>query len=261
MDDITIENCEKIFPEVKTSIQKELKKAVFYKVGLWRKLHGKQDYNAPNKNSEAHYLCDKENISWEEIESNLDYILPLPVNEREKTFPRYPLQPDDPLLKISKFSLYESLLGQDDEEEEDPVPVTEIPKREEESKKPPEVERATHNCLRSLSSLYESLTDFDILSSSQISTDAVEIKDAGWWVKQPTAGLSDTPRISHPKMRSCSSQDIIEEYAQKALNVCAWEIASALEEVSSKDWPQFALPCHRKEGMQSCIVQSAHCEW
>lgn len=208
-------------------------------------------------------MCDKEDIAWEEIESNLDYVLPFPVIEREKTPLRYPLQSGDPLLKVSSFHLYESLLGHEnsDDEDKEPEPGTEVPKREEESKKLPEVERASHSCLKSLSSLYESLADFDILSSSQSSSDAAEIMDIGWWVKQPTAGLSDSPRISHPNLGSYSNEDIVQEYSQRAVNICAEGIVSALEKVSTEDWPQLSLPCDRKEGTQSCLVKSTLCEW
>lgn len=255
-----MESCGEIFPEVKTCIQKKLKKTKFFKVGFWRKLNAKSNCNALSRKSEAWYLCDKEDISWEEVESNLNYILPLPINEREKTLPRYPLQFDDPLLKKSSLWQYESLLCLDDEQAKEPEPVTEVPEKEK-SQNPPKVQRASDSCLKSLSSLYDSLAQLDVLRSSQIATNGSEIKDIGWWVQQPTAGLSDSPGFSHPKWRPCSNEDIIQESAQMAVNICAGEIVSALEEVSAKDWPQFSLPCDRKEGTQSCIVQSSHHEW
>ncbi|XP_050693731.1 ATPase family AAA domain-containing protein 5-like isoform X2 [Eriocheir sinensis] len=257
-DDVTMESCRAIFPQAETYNQKTLKKAVFYKVELWRKLNAKPNYNPLNRIPKAQYLCDNEDISWEEVESNLNSVLPFPVNEREKTLHRYPLQSDDPLLKKSTLGMYESLLCLDDEQETEPEPVTQAPEKEK-SRDSPGVQKASHSCLKSLSNLYDSVAQLDILSS-QITTNA-EIKDLGWWVKQPSAGLSDNPGVTHSKWRPCSNEDIIQEFAQRAIKVCGREIASALEEVSAKDWPQLSLPCDKNEGTQSCIMQSTQCEW
>lgn len=261
MGDHTTESCGEIFPEAKTLIQNQLKKTEFYKVGLWRKLNGKLNYKALNGKSEAQHLCDKEDISWEEVEMNLNYVLPFPITERTKPPLRYPLQSEDPMLK--KFSLwqYESLLGLDDAEEQEAEPVAEVSEKKEELSIPLEVQRASHSCLKSLSNLYDSLAQLDILRSSQGTANVTKIKDIGWWVKQPTAGLSDTPRISHPAWRPCSNEGIIQEFAHRAVNVCAGGIVSALEEISTEGWPQLSLPSNRKEVTQSCMVQSAYCEW
>lgn len=258
-DDITMESCRAIFPQAETFNQKTLTKAVFYKVDLWRKLNAKPNYNPFNRIPEAQYLCDNEDISWEEVESNLNCVLPFPVNEREKTFPRYPLRSDDPLLKKSSLGMYESLLCLDGEQETEPEPVMQAPEKKEKSRAPPVVQKASHSCLKSLSNLYDSLAQLDILSS-QLTTNA-EIKDIGWWVKQPSAGLSDNPGVTHPKWRPCSNEDIIQEFAQRAIKVSGGEIASALVEVSAKDWPELSLPCDKNEGTQSCIMHSTHREW
>lgn len=254
-----MESCREVFPEAKDFNQKPLKKTMFYKLGLWRRLNVKPNYNALSRISEPHHLCDNEDISWEEIGSNLNYVLPFPVSEREKSLPRYPLQSDDPLLKKSNLGMYESLLCLDDPLERESEPVTQVPE-EDKPRNPPEVLKASQSCLKSLSSFYDSMAQLDILSS-QITTEAAKMKDIGWWVKQPTAGLSDNPGVSHPKWRSCSNEDIIQELAQRALNLCGGEIASALEEVSAKDWPQLSLPWDKSKGMQSCIMQSAYSEW
>lgn len=252
-----MKSCRAIFPQAETFNQNTLKKSVFYKVDLWRKLNAKPNYNPLNRIPEAQYLCDNEDISLAEVESNLNCVLPFPVNEREKTLPRYPLRSDDPLLKKSNLGMYESLLCLDDEQETEPEPVMQAPEKN--SRAPPDVQKASYSCLKSLSNLYDSMAQLDILSS-QITTNT-EIKDLGWWIKQPSAGLSDNPGVAHPKWRPCSNEDIIQEFAQRAIKVCGGEIASALEEVPAKDWPEVSLPRDKNEGTRTCIMQSTHCEW
>ncbi|KAG0722952.1 ATPase family AAA domain-containing protein 5 [Chionoecetes opilio] len=125
---------------------------------------------------------------------------------------------------------------------------------------PPHVQKASQCCLKSLATMYDSLAHLDILSSSQIRTHEAEIKDIGWWVKQPTAGLSDTPSLSHPYWTPHSNGDIIEELAENAVTCCVGEVVSALEGVTAKDWPQLCLPRHRRGDSHDCIVHSCNYE-
>lgn len=228
-------------------------------MGLWRRLSARKNFNTFTPRSSSKYLFNKEDICWKEIESDISWILPFPVNEREKALLRYPLQADDPFLKRSSLWPYQSLISPDDGEENKAEPVTEQPEKVKPND-PPEVQKASQSCLKSLASMYDSLAQLDILGSSQITTHAAEIKDIGWWVKQPTAGLSDNPGVSHPHWTPHSNEGIIQELAQKAVTCCVGEVVSALEGVSAKDWPQLCLPCDMGDETQNCVVQSSNCE-
>ena len=219
-------------------------------MGLWRRLDAKTHFKTFIPKSCSEYLCDNEGICWKEIESNLNSILPAPVNEKKKSLQRYPLQSNDPLLKRSSLWQYESLMSSDDEEKKT-EPVTEQPKRKVKCNDPPEIQKASQSCLESLASLYDSLAQMDILSSSQITTHAAQINDIGWWVKQPTAGLSDNPSPSHPHWTPHSNEGIIEELAQRTVACCAGDVSSALEGVTAQGWPHLCLPCDTRDQIHS----------
>lgn len=229
-------------------------------MGLWRRLSARTAFSVFTPRPDSVCLFGKEGISWKEIDSNITSLLPFPVHAREKSLPRYPLQPDDPLLKRATLWQYESLLSPDDDEEENKAePVIEQPEKMKPSD-PPEVQKASQSCLKSLANMYDSLAHLDILSSSQITTHAAEIKDIGWWVKQPTAGLSDSPGLSHPHWTPHSNEDIIQAAAHQAVTCCVGEVVSAFEGVSAKDWPQLCLPCDRDDETHTSVLQSSNCE-
>ncbi|KAK8394054.1 hypothetical protein O3P69_006327 [Scylla paramamosain] len=244
---------KEIFPEAKSLILKKPNQVEFYKLGLLRRFDAKTLFKTFTPKS-------LEDISWKEIGSNINCVLPFPLSGRERPHPRYPLQPDDSLLKRSNLWQYESLMCSDDEEGKKAEPVTKQPEKKIKPNDPPEVHKASQSCLKSLANMYDSLAQLDIMSSSQVITYAAEIKDVGWWVKQPTAGLSNTPSPSHPHWTPHSSEGIIQEIAHRAVARCVGEVASSLEGVTAKDCPQLCLPCDVRDKPKSCVVHSSNSE-
>lgn len=148
----------------------------------------------------------------------------------------------------------------DDEEGKSTEPVTKQAEKEIKPNDPPEVQKASQSCLESLANMYDSLAQLDIVSSSQVISHAAEIRDVGWWVKQPTAGLSNIPSPSHPHWTPHSSESIIQEIAHKAVTRCVGEVASSLEGVTAEDCPQLCLPCKAKDELQSCVAHLSSSE-
>lgn len=244
---------KEIFPEAKSFIPKKPNQVVFYKLGLLRRFNAKTHFKTFTSES-------SEDISWKEIGSNISCVLPFPLGGRERPHPRYPLQPDDPLLKRSDLWQYESLMCSDDDEGKSTEPVTKQPEKEIKPNDPPEVQKASQSCLESLANMYDSLAQLDIVSSSQVISHAAEIRDVGWWVKQPTAGLSNIPSPSHPHWTPHSSESIIQEIAHKAVARCVGEVASSLQGVTAEDCPQLCLPCKAKDELQSCVAHLSSSE-
>ncbi|XP_045125844.1 ATPase family AAA domain-containing protein 5-like isoform X2 [Portunus trituberculatus] len=244
---------KEIFPEVKNLTLKKPNQQEFYKLGLLRTFNAKTHFETFTPKSSA-------GIGWKEIGSNIHCVLPFSLSERERPSLRYPLQPDDLLLKRSNLWQYESLMCSDDEEGKQAEPVTKQPDRKIKPNDPPEVQKASQSCLESLANMYDSMAQLDIMNSSQVITHAAEIKDVGWWVKQPTAGLSNTPSPSHPLWTPHSNDCIIQEIAHKAVARCVGEVASSLEGVTGKDCPQLCLPCDARDELQSCIAQLSSSE-
>ncbi|XP_042207812.1 ATPase family AAA domain-containing protein 5-like isoform X2 [Homarus americanus] len=186
-------------------------------------------------------------ISWTQIANNLSFILPFPLREKEKKVPVYPLQPHDPKLKTTPLWQRNSWLSLHDEEEEEEFTQPETVEKEEEPveeiKVPPIVQNASKLSLNSLVNLYDTFTQLDILESSQqLSHNRTQIKECGWWVQQPTAGLSEDPRNPHPHWTSYDNiNNITQELGQRALIQCNGEISSILTAVTPEDWPQLCL--------------------
>ena len=244
---------KEIFPEMKSLTLKKSVQVQFYKLGLLNRFDAKSHFKTFTPKS-------SEDFSWKKIGSNINHVLPFPLSRRERPPPRYPLQLDDPLLKRSHLWLYESLMCSDDEEGKKAEPVTKQPERKIKPNDPPEVQKASQRCLESLANMYDSLAQLDIMSSSQVITHSAEIKDVGWWIKKPTAGLSNTPSPSHPLGTPLSNDSIIQEIAHKAVACCVGEVVSSLKGVIDKDCPQLCLPCDVRDEPQSCVAQSSNSE-
>ncbi|XP_047482626.1 ATPase family AAA domain-containing protein 5-like [Penaeus chinensis] len=262
-----------IFPDAD---QLETSNVELYKSGLLGKIKGSAVFD-----SKADLHCDRRkmtldkqqesngNICWSQISSNLPLLLPLPLTETEETKPKYPLQPDDPLLKTTPLWQRHSWLSIDEDEEEvERQPVTEeeeeekVEVKEEEKevrentqKIPPNVQKSSRQCLESMARLYDTIAQLDVLDSSQLETyPGKRIEERGWWTRQPTAGLSDEQdNCDLPWAPRNLTDDLIQFVGQRAVKYCHDELSAALSKDSVTEWPQLCLKIHNDMRIPSLI--------
>lgn len=234
------------------------------KAGLWGKLQASATFDveiSDLKSDSDQPWSDrrqkiKGRVSWKQMANNFSSILPLPLKEKEQKPQRYPLQSTDILLKGScLWQRYSWLSLSDENDDQQP----EISWDKEESKKknevPQSVENALSSCLKSMANLYDTFAQLDILEASQcVNNASAQIKDQGWWVQQPTAGLNDDPGSLHPYWAPFDIiSDISHELGHRALTQCSGEITSALEELPSKDWPQLCIADDSRQGIPNLL--------
>ncbi|XP_063596481.1 ATPase family AAA domain-containing protein 5-like [Penaeus indicus] len=261
-----------IFPDAD---QLETSNVELYASGLLGKIKGSAVFD-----SKADLHCDRRkttlekqrksnrNISWSQISSNLPLLLPLPLTETEETKPKYPLQPDDPLLKTTPLWQRHSWLSIDEDEEEvEQPPVTEekeekveVEEEEKEVKEntqkiPPNVQKSSRQCLESMARLYDTIAQLDVLDSSQLETyPGKRIEEHGWWTRQPTAGLSDEQdNCDLPWAPRNLTNDLVQFVGQRAVKYCHEELSAALPKDSVTEWPQLCLTIHNDMRVPSLI--------
>nr|XP_045622027.1 ATPase family AAA domain-containing protein 5-like [Procambarus clarkii]XP_045622028.1 ATPase family AAA domain-containing protein 5-like [Procambarus clarkii]XP_045622029.1 ATPase family AAA domain-containing protein 5-like [Procambarus clarkii] len=238
-----------VFPE-ETNIK--LKDVKLYKAGVCGKLQATSAFNGIM----SALKLDKQlvgsdgsqtingNIAWSQVADNISYILPFPLKKKVNKVQRYPLCASDPLLRVTNLWQRCNWLSIDEDEDDSQPDV--IEEKEEVLDKievPQSVQNASKLCLNSMANLYDTFTQLDILNSSQCLTrPKVQIKEHGWWIRQPTAGLSDEQGCSSPHWAPFEVlNDITHELGHRALIQCSREISSGLKEVSPRDWPQLCL--------------------
>nr|XP_027230296.1 ATPase family AAA domain-containing protein 5-like [Penaeus vannamei] len=260
-----------IFPDAD---QLDTSNVELYKSGLWGKSKGSAAFE-----SKAVLHCDRRkitlekqqesegNICWSQISSNLPLLLPLPLTETEETKPKYPLQPDDPLLKTTPLWQRHSWLSIDeDEEESEQQPVTEEKKEKEEveeekevkenaQKIPPNIQKSSRQCLESMAHLYDTIAQLDVLDSSQFETYSGKgIEERGWWTRQPMAGLSDEQdNCDLPWAAHNLTNELVQFIGQRAVKYCHEELSAALPKDSVTEWPQLSLKIHNDMRLPSLI--------
>nr|XP_053654316.1 ATPase family AAA domain-containing protein 5-like isoform X2 [Cherax quadricarinatus] len=253
-----------IFPEVTNIKPRDTK---LYKAGVCGKLQMKEDLNVmisalkSNKQvagSDGVQKLDRK-MSWTQMADNISSFLPFPLKKEVNKVKRYPLSANDPLVKMTSFWQRSSWLSLDDDDDDDDEPQPDVIEEAEENVKkieiPLNVQNASKLCLNSLSNLYDTFTQLDILDSSQyLIHPRIQIKERGWWVRQPTAGLSDSQGSLHSQWAPLDvMNDITHELGQKAMIHCNEEICSVLEAVTAEDWPQLCLTSDSRQKLPSLL--------
>lgn len=199
---------------------------------------------------------------WSLYERNLPSLLSFPLKEREKITRKYPIDPSDPILKITKLWERHNWLFLDDEDKEEQqpevMPEVEVKKESKEKQEIPQsVTNVSTQCLKSLANLYDTFTELDMLEASHVITHPNKgIKEQGWWVRQPTAGLSDSHSNPHPYWAPYGiTDDITRDLCRRALTRCNQEVTTALSSVSAGDWPQLCLTFDSVEAKSSNSTQ------
>ncbi|XP_042885312.1 ATPase family AAA domain-containing protein 5-like isoform X2 [Penaeus japonicus] len=260
-----------IFPDAD---QLDTSSVELYQSGLWGKVQGSAVFE-----SQAALNCDRRKTSlvrlqetggtacWSQISSNLPLLLPLPLAEMEETQTRYPLQPDDPLLKTTHLWQRHSWLSIDEDEDEvEQQPVTEEKKEEEEEEEkkkgreeapkiPPNIQKSSKQCLESMAHLYDTIAQLDVLDSSQLEAYPGKSRDErGWWTRHPSAGLSDVQDKCDLHWAPHSlTNELIQFIGQRAVKCCHEEVSAALPKGSVTDWPQLSLKIQKDMRVPSLI--------
>ncbi|KAK4299098.1 hypothetical protein Pmani_028603 [Petrolisthes manimaculis] len=239
-----------VFPDTTNTLPKEPVFVKLYKANVSTKCLVVEERS--NETEDTEYNLDLNNRlqnikgdHWSIFERNLPFLLPFPLMEREKSTTKYPIDPNDPILKSSKLWERHNWLSLDDDDEETETVHKAEPEKERQEKHqlPQSVEEVSRQCLESLASLYETYTELDIFETSHVITHPMkEIKEQGWWVRQPTAGLSDSHNNPHPYWAPYDViDDMTHDLGRRALTYCNRNITSALSSVSAGDWSQFCL--------------------
>ncbi|KAK3853920.1 hypothetical protein Pcinc_039562 [Petrolisthes cinctipes] len=252
-----------VFPDATNTLPKEPVFVKLYKANVSTKCLVVEEMCDETEDTEYNLdLNDRlQNIKgdhWSLFERNLPSLLPFPLMEREKSTTKYPIDPNDPILKSSRLWERHTWLSLDEEEETEAVHKAEPEKeRQEKHQLPQSVEEVSRQCLESLASLYDTFTELDIFEASHVITHPMkEIKEQGWWVRQPTAGLSDSHNNPHPYWAPYDViNDMTHDLSRRALTHCNRDITSALSSVSAGDWSQFCLTVESLEKKSSNNTQ------
>ncbi|KAK7074316.1 hypothetical protein SK128_025054 [Halocaridina rubra] len=249
-----------IFPGVSGSSDCSLH---LYKLGLWYKSHYKYGISAKDIFlQEMEVPFDKINrflgsISWCNLALNLPYFLPYPLKEK-KEVKKYPLQTNDPDIRMAPLWQRYSWLSVDEEEKEsDDENVSMTPVKVNKSKEEPKeeieipkiVREASHKCINSLAGLYDTIAHIDVLSSHPLAAPIEEQYKDGSCLTIPLGdGLSDETGVSSYWTPIGLTHEITAELTQHALRKCRQETSNEVTD-SVKDWPQLSLPILQDENL------------
>ena len=228
-----------------------------YKKCLWGKVHSRYitDMEKCNSKCDSAFglrisIKDSRHTTWTQIAVHLPYFLPF-AHKEKKIIKKYPLQPDDPSVKMSyAWQKYNWLSI--DEDEEELVPSCDPKKEEQKAEEPFEIPKcvksSSQKCIESFSRLYDTFADLDVLESFRLLTvPGREKDDVGRLKCHPMDGLSDLEGQHVHWAPHTLTPELAEEYAHVALNHCYNETREVLESLPSKDWEQLSLPIQENQ--------------